>query len=63
MVDTDFLKVYKSYDSLPKLNVEDVTAAVLYALSTSEYVQVNNCEMFEKYDYITLLLTKLIYMI
>lgn len=43
MVDTDFLNVYDStvYAQLPKLNPDDVTAAVLYALSTSEFVQVN----------------------
>lgn len=42
MVDTDFLNVYDStvYAQLPKLNPSDVTAAVLYALSTSEFVQV-----------------------
>lgn len=42
MVDTDFLNVYDStvYAQLPKLNPADVTAAVLYALSTSEFVQV-----------------------
>lgn len=43
MVDTDLLNVYDStvYAQLPKLNPADVTSAVLYALSTSEYVQVN----------------------
>lgn len=42
MVDTDFLNVYDStvYAQLPKLNPTDVTAAVLYALSTPEFVQV-----------------------
>lgn len=44
MVDTEFLTVYDSkfYDDLPKLKPNDVTAAVLYALSTSEHTQVNN---------------------
>lgn len=42
MVDTDFLNGYDStvYAQLPKLNPDDVTAAVLYALSTSQFVQV-----------------------
>lgn len=42
MVDTDLLNVYEStvYAQLPKLSPADVTAAVLYALSTSEFVQV-----------------------
>lgn len=44
MVDTEFLNVYDSkfYENLPKLKPSDVTAAVLYALSTSEHTQVNN---------------------
>lgn len=43
MVDTDFLSVYDStcYAGLPRLKTDDVTAAVLYALSTSEHTQVN----------------------
>lgn len=43
MVDTNLLSVYDStlYEYLPKLQPADVTAAVLYALGTSEHVQVN----------------------
>lgn len=42
MVDTEFLSAYDStlYASLPKLNVKDVTSAVLYALGTPDYVQI-----------------------
>lgn len=42
MVETDFLNVYDStvYKELPRLNPSDVTAAILYALSTPESVQV-----------------------
>lgn len=44
MVDTDFLSIYNTsiYAGLPRLKADDVTAAVLYALSTSEHTQVNN---------------------
>lgn len=43
MVDTEFLSVYDStcYAGLPRLKADDVTAAVLYALSTSKHTQVN----------------------
>lgn len=43
MVDTEFLSVYNStcYAGLPRLKADDVTAAVLYALSTSEHAQVS----------------------
>lgn len=43
MVDTDLLRIYDStlIEHLPKLNVADVTAAVLYALATADYVQVS----------------------
>lgn len=42
MVDTELLGAYDLtlYASLPKLNVKDVTSAVLYALGTPDYVQV-----------------------
>lgn len=42
MVDTEFLTAYNSsfYAGLPRLKTDDVTAAVLYALSTSEQTQV-----------------------
>lgn len=44
MVDTDMLAAFASdpmiYEQLPKLKAADVTAAVLYALSTSERIQV-----------------------
>lgn len=48
MVDTDLLNAFDAtiYAQLPKLKPEDVTAAVLYALSTSERAQVKN----EKYN-------------
>lgn len=43
MVDTEFLSVYNTtfYAGLPRLKADDVAAAVLYALSTSEHTQVN----------------------
>lgn len=43
MVDTEFLNAFNSvaYSSLPKLQTNDVTAALLYALGTPEYVQVS----------------------
>lgn len=43
MVDTEFLTAFDStfYANLPRLGPDDVTAAVLYALSTSEHTQVN----------------------
>lgn len=43
MVDTDFLSGINStfYAGLPRLKPDDVTAAVLYALSTSEQTEVN----------------------
>lgn len=43
MVDTDMLTAFNSvaHLSLPKLLAKDVTAALLYALGTPEYVQVN----------------------
>lgn len=45
MVDTDMLAAFASdpmiYEHLPKLKASDVTAAVLYALSTSERTQVS----------------------
>lgn len=42
MVDTDFLSAYSTsfYAGLPRLKADDVTGAVLYALSTSEHTQV-----------------------
>lgn len=42
MVDTDFLNAYSTsfYAGLPRLKADDVTGAVLYALSTSEQTQV-----------------------
>lgn len=42
MVDTEFLTAFEStfYAGLPKLKPDDVTAAVLYALSTTEHTQV-----------------------
>lgn len=42
MVDTDFLNAYSTsfYAGLPRLEADDVTGAVLYALSTSEQTQV-----------------------
>lgn len=43
MVDTDFLKVYSSrINCMPKLRVQDVAEAVLYALETPENVQVED---------------------
>lgn len=43
MVDTEFLTQHNSsfYAGLPKLKADDVTGAVLYALSTSENTQVD----------------------
>lgn len=43
MVDTDFLTQYNTslYAGLPRLKTDDVTGAVLYALSTSEHTQVD----------------------
>lgn len=43
MVDTEFLTAFDStfYANLPRLKPDDVTAAVVYALSTSEHTQVN----------------------
>lgn len=42
MVDTEFLTAYDSsfYAGLPRLKPDDVTAAIIYALSTSEHTQV-----------------------
>lgn len=42
MVDTEFLTAFDSsfYSGLPRLKPDDVTAAVLYALSTPKYTQV-----------------------
>lgn len=44
MVDTEFLSAIEStfYGSLPRLNPDDVTAAVLYALGTPEHTQVEH---------------------
>lgn len=46
MVNTEFLAAYDNsfYAGLPRLEPDDVTAALLYALSTSEHTQVNNCD-------------------
>lgn len=43
MVQTDFLSAYSTsfYAGLPRLKADDVTDAVLYALSTSEHTQVH----------------------
>lgn len=43
MVQTDFLSAYSTsfYAGLPRLKADDVTGAVLYALSTSEHTQVH----------------------
>lgn len=48
MVDTELLGAYDLtlYASLPKLNVKDVTSAVLYALGTPDYVQVYSVYFF-----------------
>lgn len=45
MVDTEFLAALDNsfYAGLPRLKSDDVTAALLYALSTPEHTQVNDC--------------------
>lgn len=44
MVDTDFLSVYGSsvYNSMPKLKPDDIAEAVMYALNTPDYVQIED---------------------
>lgn len=46
MVDTEFLTAFDStfYADSPRLRPDDVTAAVVYALNTSEHTQVNNID-------------------
>lgn len=47
MVDTDFLAVYGSsvYAQLPKLKANDIAQAVMYALNTPDYVQIDDISL------------------
>lgn len=61
MVDTEFLNAFNSaaYSSLPKLQANDVTAALVYALGTPENVQVRR----RGFTHYLLLITRYIFLI